>query len=89
MKKLAIAFIAVIALSACQKQAEDESTVGTGGIKVEKLFTHDRCTVYRFYDGRTVYYTDCRGAASWSESYPCGKAAICTRKVDVPTSVQE
>lgn len=42
------------------KPLKDETTTNQA-IKVELLFEKDGCKVYRFYDGNTHYYTDCRG----------------------------
>lgn len=62
--------IAVAVLSGCQKAPESSRTAGQG-FNVEKLFTVDGCTVYRFYDDRSVYFTNCNGATQWQQS--CGK----------------
>lgn len=70
----------VIFLTACQKDAESLARVGHD-FKVEKLFTHEGCTVYRFDDTRTVYYTNCQGSTQSS----CGKN--CQQTVD--TKVEE
>lgn len=57
-----------------------QTTERVGNFKVETLFTHDGCTVYRFYDDRTVYFTKCDGKKDntfYNES--CGKN--CTRSI--------
>ena len=46
-------------LTGCKKDAQ--STHKEGDYDVEFLFEHDGCKVYRFTDGRTVYFSDCRG----------------------------
>ena len=70
---------ALIALSGCQKQAEATQSAGSG-FQVEKLFTVEGCSVYRFTDAlRPIYYTNCSGATHANES--CGKG--CTRQRDV------
>jgi hypothetical protein len=69
----------MLALVACQKASEQAIT--SGEFKVEKLFTHEGCTVYRFYDDRTVYYTNCNG--STQSSHSCGKG--CTHIDNVTT----
>ncbi len=78
MKKLiAILFVAVLA--GCAKQAETSSNVGTEFV-VDKLFTHEGCTVYRFTDyGNPRYFTNCAGTTAWQEN--CGKS--CTRQMSV------
>lgn len=65
-------------LTACQKNAEQTARVGND-FKVEKLFTHEGCTVYRFDDNRTVYYTNCQGSTQSS----CGKNCQQTVDTDV------
>lgn len=75
-------FIIMIALvlSACGK-IEAESTQQAGiGATVEKLFTVDGCTVYRFNDnGYRRYFTNCKGSTEWREN--CGKN--CSRDMSV------
>ena len=74
-----LTFAAVIALAGCAKPAETSTPVGREFV-VDKLFTHEDCTVYRFYDGGSArYFTNCSGSTSWKES--CGKN--CTREVGV------
>lgn len=75
---LAVLSAALVLIVGCQK--EPEATVRNGNFKVEKLFTtKEGCTVSRFYDDRTVYFTDCRGGTSYEAS--CGKN--CVESVDV------
>ena len=68
----------VLFLTACQKDAESSARVGHE-FKVEKLFTHEGCTVYRFFDDRRVYYTNCQGSTQSS----CGKNCEQTVETDV------
>lgn len=75
-------------LVGCGKPAES-MTVKGAGFEVEKLFTHEDCTVYRFEDaGQYRYYTNCKAAnqstTMWNEG--CGKN--CSRDVEI-TSVGE
>ena len=77
--KYILALMAVVALTACSKQAETSTQVGREFV-VDKLFTHDGCTVYRFEDGGSRrYFTNCSGSTSWRES--CGKN--CSREMGV------
>lgn len=62
----------VLALTGCQKEAEQSQAAGSN-FKVDKLFTVDGCTVYRFMDARTVYFTNCTGSASYSYQQKSGK----------------
>lgn len=67
-------------LVACGK-IESESTQKAGiDATVEKLFTVDGCTVYRFIDsGSRRYFTNCKGSTQWTEG--CGKN--CSRDMGV------
>lgn len=85
MKK-SIIILAALALAGCERPPAESVAKAGNGYQVERLFTYDGCTVYRFeVSGYGRYFTRCEGAAStstqWSES--CGKN--CTRPVDVPT----
>jgi hypothetical protein len=62
----------IVVLSSCQGKAQEE--VYTGDFKVEFLFEHDGCKVYRFNDGRTVYFSDCRGKMEHTTTTKSGKA---------------
>lgn len=82
MKPLIFA-LSAIALIACDaKPAEESRVVGPqGSYKVDRLFTVDGCTVYRFDDGgRSRYFTNCGGSAMSEHTESCGKG--CTRHVD-------
>ena len=85
MIRAAITLAALVLLSGCYKQAESSATAGLD-FRVERLFTHDGCTVYRFQYFGTKYFTRCDGSVSaevsWQES--CGKS--CSRQVSVPTA---
>lgn len=78
MKKLLV-ILCVAVLAGCTKRAEQSSAAGTEFV-VDKLFTHEGCTVYRFEDGgRYLYYTNCSGSTSWTEN--CGKN--CSRPMNI------
>jgi hypothetical protein len=78
MKKILI-LAAILALAGCSKPAETSTSVGREFV-VDKLFTHEGCTVYRFNDGgNNRYFTNCQGSTSWTES--CGKN--CTRQMNI------
>jgi len=79
MIKLIILALAIVTLSSCTRKAEESRT--SGDFQVEKLFTHDGCTAYRFYDGRYVYYTTC--GVTTSSTHSCGKS--CTQSDEVTT----
>jgi len=58
MKTLAIIWLS-IGLLGCTKEAEEVRPTGNINYQVDKLFTHEGCTVYRFDDGKTIYYVKC------------------------------
>jgi len=68
----------VLGLASCMKPPESSTPAGIE-FKVDKLFTHEGCTVYRFNDGGIRYFTNCSGATSWIEN--CGKN--CSKNVGV------
>lgn len=71
MNKFLVAAVITLSATACMKQPEEASRAGND-FTVEKLFTHDGCTVYRFEDGTHYrYFTNCKGRTEWNES--CGK----------------
>lgn len=77
--KTILALTAILALVGCSKPAETSTQVGREFV-VDKLFTHEGCTVYRFIDsGHNRYFTNCPGSTNWTES--CGKN--CTRQMGV------
>lgn len=68
----ALIALAAIMLSGCEKKAV-ERTEQIGSWQVEKLFTVDGCSVYRFQDGRDVYFSNCPGQAQYEYSVQAGK----------------
>lgn len=66
--------LSLFLLIGCVKKAE--KIEAKGNYKVELLFENDGCKVYRFYDGRYVYYTDCSGKISYEYSSKNGKTII-------------
>ena len=85
MKLYVIAtLILTAATTGCSKPPETSTKVGVD-FQVDKLFTHEGCTVYRFNDVGYRYFTNCKGAVEWVES--CGKG--CTRNQGVYGAVRE
>ena len=81
--KIMLTLAALAMVAGCDKPAESAAHTGVG-FTVERLFTHEGCTVFRFKDGGSRYFTRCDGVAAqstttWQES--CGKG--CTRPVEV------
>ncbi len=75
-----------LAVAGCMRKPVETGKSDNAEIPVDRLFTKDGCTVYRFVDGgNSRYFVRCDGAASsstgWNES--CGKS--CSRPVDIPT----
>jgi hypothetical protein len=68
MKALTILTLLTLSLIGCKNESVSNSSTSNTNIKVELLFEHDGVKVYRFRDGRTVYYTDARGKTKWTVS---------------------
>lgn len=79
MMKFILLLLSIVTLVACGKSSEKTELIRD--FKVETLFTHEGCTVYRFYDDRRVYFTNCQG--STQSSYNCGKG--CSGTDNIPT----
>ena len=81
--KIMLSLAALAMVAGCEKPAESVAHTGAG-FTVERLFTHDGCTVYRFSDSSKRYFTRCDGIAAqstttWQES--CGKS--CTHEIEI------
>lgn len=76
MKKIIIISIALLALTACEpKQVEEVKESSNQSYPVEKLFTVDGITVYRFEDNnRSVYFTNRTGETQYTYRKRSGKA---------------
>lgn len=90
--KQALAVLAIVTgvmvLDACEQDAMEAARPPGSAFVVEKLFTHDGCTVYRFSDGsHSRYFARCGSTASTSWSESCGKN--CTRPVTLPTAADK
>lgn len=72
---------ALLCLSACGKPSQETKETSNLNFKVEKLFTYEDCTVYRFIDDHYVYYTNCSSTTSFRN---CGKA--CSIRDEVRTN---
>lgn len=90
MKILTI-LAACAVVAGCTKPAETTAQAGAdGGFTVERLFTHEGCTAYRFKDGGTrVYYTKCGvdSDTSYSRQQSCGKGCTTTRRIKSRTNI--
>ena len=73
MIRLIAVLVALMAVGCVESAAPESSTSVGRGIVVEKLFTHDGITVYRFEDyGRTRYFAS-RGAVQFDDVTSNGK----------------
>ena len=70
MKKSFI--ILTLLLTSCKGEAI--STEKKANYQLEFLFEKDGCKMYRFYDGRYIYWTDCSGKTQYQYSTPSGKS---------------
>jgi hypothetical protein len=79
MKKLTLLLSALVLMVGCTKTPETSTPVGRE-FTVDKLFTFEGCTVYRFGDaGAMRYFTNCSGVTNWTEQ--CGKN--CARNMTI------
>lgn len=73
MKKL-FTIALLLALAGCDKDPVKRQGTDNVQVQVDDLFTHNGCTISRFYDGgRAHYFADCRGSVSTARSEYCGK----------------
>lgn len=88
--RCAIMLAAAFALSACARPvSESDKARVENGFQVAKLFTHDGCTVYRFYDeGRSRYYVNCNGATLADHTVYCGKSCLSTQTDEITTRLE-
>ena len=55
-------FVVALLLTGCAKDPISTSATDNAQFKLEALFTHDGCTIYRFMDnGYYHYWTNCKG----------------------------
>ncbi len=60
MKRI-ILIIITVTLYSCDGKKAAQETYQHGEFKLELLFEKDGCKMYRFFDGRTVYWANCEG----------------------------
>jgi hypothetical protein len=79
--------VALLVLTACSKPPISTAQTDNKEVSVDLLFTNDGCSVYRFEDdGRSHYYTDCRGNTRTAHVENCGKGCQRTVYEDIPSS---
>lgn len=61
---LSIATLSLVACGTARIPLSTQPPENNGTYKIDYLFEHDGCKVYRFYDmGNYVYFTNCTGQA--------------------------
>lgn len=80
-----LAIITLLALAGCNGKPEEATRISED-FTVERLFTHDGCTVYRFKDAGARYFTNCQGGTSWTTRHGNGKSSH-TKQHEIPTEV--
>lgn len=79
--RVIIALILLL-LVGCKQEALKVIPTNNDQFKIEELFTHSGCTVFRFNDDRPVYYTVCdRNQTSTQSLFNCGKGCVASRQV--------
>lgn len=79
MKKIIIALAIGVVLTSCKGKSISKEI--RGDYKVELLFEKDGCKMYRFYDGKTIYWCDCSGQTSYNTG---GKNNVHIQEITTP-----
>lgn len=89
INKILLAMALGLALASCAKPGTGvpvQDVVGDANFNVQKLFTTDGCTVYRFFDnGNSHYFTNCTSTVS-QHTESCGKNCTTVKSMEVPTN---
>jgi hypothetical protein len=85
MTRAIVACVVAIPLVGCAATPITTALSNKPEVHVETMFTHEGCTVYRFFDQRYHYYVRCQGAESARtlSSASCGKN--CSYEDEIPT----
>ena len=83
-------FIALLCLFGCAKDPISVSQSSNPDVNVSKLFDHDGCSTYRFYDaGEYHYYVKCEKSNDVTtistKTESCGKNCTKKRDENIPT----
>lgn len=66
MKRLILIAIAALLLSGCDTEGVGSESTDNDQVVVERLFTVEGCTMYKFRDGwRNIYWTNCPGTTQY------------------------
>jgi len=80
MTRLALCLLLMAALAGCREATPPATSSVNSGFNVEKLFSTEGCSVYRFIDGGyRRYFTNCSGSTSWSQD--CGKGCPSAQEI--------
>ena len=89
IQKILLAMALGLALAACAQEGTGvpvDDTVGDASFNVQKLFTTEGCTVYRFHDsGRNHYFTNCTSTTT-TQTESCGKNCTTQKGYENPTT---
>lgn len=73
----------VLGVAACAKAPVFTDGTDNKEIPIDRLFTHEGCSIYRFHDfGDYHYFSDCRNAVT----NRCGKG--CEDSISMPLIIQ-
>jgi hypothetical protein len=78
--------LAALLTVGCYAPALETKATTNPAMTIERLFAHDGCQVYRFYDNGTHYFVKCAGASASAQTeseVPCGKG--CMRPESIAT----
>lgn len=83
-------FVFILALGSCNNQKPAKETIVNGDYKIEFLFEHDGCKMYRFYDGtRNVFWANCEGKVNADYETHGGKSSTSYHKEETITTKQK
>jgi hypothetical protein len=82
MKLFIVIFVSLIVIGCA---GEPEQSTKQGDFQVDKLFTHDGITLYRFEDAGEYVYFASKGNVDWSNTVSNGKTSR-TEKHNTPTA---
>jgi hypothetical protein len=79
MKYKVLLLALTLCLCGCLGSPKERTSTENPDFQVDKLFTKDGITVYRFQDGcRSIYFT--KNETDWSETHNTGKTSYTTHE---------
>lgn len=79
---LTCALAAALLVTGCAKNPVSTNSTSNPNVEVDKLFTFDGCTIYRFTDNNNyIYYSKCGSSSDVSWQQPKGKTSYPTEVV--------